>query len=174
MCSKHYQRWKRNGSTELLIEYNGPRKDYPEEYKSWEAMRDRCLNSNNVYFHRYGGRGIKICDRWQGVHGFANFIEDMGAKPSYERTSKNWPKYTLDRIDRDGDYCPENCRWATWLIQSGNRCTSSETPGVNFVKLDNKWKARYRANGKNLCRTFATKEEAIAQRKQWETEIPLN
>ena len=126
MCHKHYQRWKRNGTTDLVIEYGGPRADFPEEYKSWEAMRERCLKPWHKYYDRYGGRGIKICDRWQGAHGFRNFLKDMGEKPEHGKTKGGIAKYTLDRINPDGDYCPENCRWATWKEQARNK--SKKTP----------------------------------------------
>lgn len=71
------------------------------EYKSWSDMRQRCTNPNNKYFHRYGGRGITICDRW--LNSFENFLEDMGLKPA--------KGYHIDRIDNDKGYFKENCQW---------------------------------------------------------------
>jgi len=78
-------------------------------YRVWVGMRNRCLNPNNKDYKNYGGRGIKVCDRWKK---FENFIEDMEEKP------KN---FSLDRRNNDGNYSPENCRWATHKEQLSNR-----------------------------------------------------
>jgi hypothetical protein len=83
------------------------------EYQAWASMKDRCYNSRNKFFSYYGGRGIKVCQRWLGQDGFINFIEDMGLRPSNNNS--------LDRKDNDGDYTPDNCRWGTKSEQAGNR-----------------------------------------------------
>jgi hypothetical protein len=77
-------------------------------YKSWSQMKNRCSNSKYVEFEFYGGRGIKCCDRWMS---FDAFLEDMGERPEGK---------TLDRINQNGNYEPENCRWATPKEQSRN------------------------------------------------------
>ena len=77
-------------------------------YRIWGSMLKRCRNSNDPNYHRYGGRGIAVCDRWLS---FENFLLDMGERPE---------GLTLDRANNDGDYEPGNCRWVTRLEQMNN------------------------------------------------------
>ena len=119
-CRKHFTRLKKNGTIALKKMPNGSHASEHPLYNSWRAMADRCLTPSNAHYKDYGGRGIKICDRWRPPYGFWNFVEDMGPKPSYEKGPTGRSLYSLDRIDVNGDYCPENCRWATQSQQSNN------------------------------------------------------
>lgn len=90
------------------------------EYAVWLQMRQRCTNPKHHKYPRYGARGIQVCPQWQA--NFANFIADMGRRPS--------PQHSLDRIDNDGNYEPGNCRWATATEQAVNRSTSFGNRGL--------------------------------------------
>jgi len=91
--------------------YNGLMKDNPRVYKSWHMMISRCENKRNGRYPRYGGRGIRVCAEWKY---FPTFLE-WADKNGY------WPDGTIERVNNDGDYCPNNCRWATLKDQSRNR-----------------------------------------------------
>lgn len=91
---------------------------YTDTFKIWAGILRRCLNSNFSGYKYYGGRGIKVCDRWLK---FENFYEDMGDRPY---------NLQIDRIDNNGNYEPGNCRWVTAKINNANRSASSEKKGI--------------------------------------------
>ena len=111
------------------------------EYKSWAGMKTRCFNPNTKSYSDYGGRGITVCDRWK--NSFEDFFADMGSRPS--------SKHSLDRIDNDGDYQKDNCRWATPKEQSNNR---------RYNKL-------ITINGKTLNITQWEKEKGFTKNVIW-------
>ena len=92
------------------------------EYKAWKKMIGRCFCKTDKHYKDYGGRGISVCDRWRDS--YMNFISDMGQKPS--------PKHSVGRINNEGDYCPENCRWENQFQQMSN------TRHNRFIEYDGK------------------------------------
>lgn len=103
------------------------------EYRGWLAMMERCHNESHKNFQDYAGRGICVCDRWQESNGlgYLNFLADMGRKPS--------PKHSLDRIDVNGNYCPENCRWATVVQQMRNMRTNHKVTAFGKTQCVTAW-----------------------------------
>lgn len=166
-CKKHYSRYYRTGDPLGVKKYNRDMEFHCKktpEHNSWAGMKERCLNPNSRFYCNYGGRGIKVCDRWLGVYGFQHFYEDMGEKPEPKH------RYSLDRIDSDGDYCPENCRWADRWTQSANRRwgkSDSQVPGV-WKYNARLWCASLTVNGKEYRKYAKTEAEAIVKRKEFE------
>lgn len=99
---------------------------YNSTYRIWAAMKTRCDNSNHENFHRYGGRGIKYCARWNK---FKGFLEDMGLRPG---------NLTLDRIDNEKGYSKKNCRWATREVQGLNKTHRQGLSGLKYISIKRK------------------------------------
>lgn len=108
-------------------------------YSKYCSMKERCYNKNYFYYWRYGGRGIKVCQEW--LESFMSFV-DWAYANGYD-DSKVGYEQTLDRIDNDKDYCPENCRWVNQKAQTKNRSISSHIyyndEDLNYTEFANKY-----------------------------------
>lgn len=105
----------------------------------WSMMKTRCLNKTNRAYPRYGGRGITVCDEWLT---FDNFLRDMGECPS--------TRHTLDRIDNNSGYSPDNCRWADWKTQQNNRSSNRLFSYKNETLTISQWAERTGINRRTI------------------------
>lgn len=118
------------------------------EFSTWIDIQTRCYNPRSTGYRNYGGRGIRVCDRWRS--NFSHFLEDMGKRPT---------GCSIDRINNDGDYEPGNCRWATRVDQANNRRTNvfltiggksktisqwAEFTGIKMATIHRRFKVGYR------------------------------
>lgn len=136
------------------------------EYSSWLSMVRRCTSPDYHKYNNYGGRGIKVCERWleDSGKGFLNFYTDMGTRPQ---------GFTLDRIDFNGDYTPENCRWADSSLQAFNQRKSikntSGRTGVSWDKAQEQWAVKIGFQSKSLhIGYFDIFDDAVRAREEAE------
>lgn len=126
------------------------------EYNVWSGMKQRCYNPNSAQYLDYGGRGITVCDRW--INSFENFLSDMGKKPSYD--------LSIERVDNDKGYSPDNCIWADRTTQNRNRRERKVgKSGYKYIYKDKYgYKVRIR---KEYVGYFKTLSEAIDARDNY-------
>jgi hypothetical protein len=160
MCRKHYLRWYKHGDPTIVKStaegvkqaaiantkhglWNHPL------YPTWHTMMQRCYNPANAKYQRYGSRGIFVCDRWHDVR---NFVADLATKPL---------GLTLDRINNDGPYSPENCRWATPTQQARNRPQAKLTEEqVREIRVS-------REKGTDLAAQYGVSTTQISDIRNW-------
>ena len=138
-------------------------------YDTWYGMLQRCTNPNHKAYKNYGGRGITVCEEWLDIKNFVAWAES---------THPNIEGYSLDRINGNGNYEPNNCRWADRITQNTNQrkrnTNTSGYVGVCWDKRKSKWFAQISVNYKNTkIGSFLTKEEAVQARDKYILENKL-
>jgi hypothetical protein len=129
-------------------------------YNAWRSMKTRCSNPSNHAYHRYGGRGVAVCEEW--INDFQAFY-DWSIENGWE------DGLSIDRIDNDGGYSPDNCRWATRVEQTGNRSTNrkavifGEEKNVSDWSRDRRCKVSYNVLWRRLLMDGITPEEALTK-----------
>ena len=143
---------------------SGNRKEYPRLYKIWQGIRQRCNNPKDKDYSDYGGRGIQVCEEW-------NFSSTAFIEWSLQNGYN--PKLTIDRIDTNGHYNPDNCRWVSWTQQARNKRTEKTNKlGVKGVHYDRgKYRAIIYVNNKRIdLGRYIDVEDAKKARKRGEIE----
>jgi len=129
-------------------------------YRAWHEMKKRCYNPNVIRYPKYGGRGIEVCERWR--ESFSAFLADMGEKPG--------PEYSMDRVDVNGNYEPNNCRWATRQEQMRNKTNNHFVECFGQRKTIVEWSEEtgipHRVIQQRLNRDKLTPEQALSTMRE--------
>lgn len=147
---------------EIITESKNCKVKYKKAYNAWKKIKQRCYNKKVHNYHRYGGRGIEVCDRWR--YSFVNFYNDIG--------NMLIGNLEIDRINNDGNYCKENCRVVTRSLNCSNRGTRNKTGLSGVNKSGSKYISQIKINKKYYyLGLFNTEQEAheefVRVHKEW-------
>lgn len=160
LCQKHYKRNYLYGDTDFIKRKWASWNKKHELYPIHQSMKQRCHNPNQKNYKNYWWRWISVCDRWLWVEWFDNFLSDMWERPEWT---------SIDRIDNDWNYCPDNCRWATIHEQNSNLRKNLEIVWVRFKQDKNRWNAYLAVYWELvLNKTFKNQEDAVKARREAE------
>lgn len=133
-----------------------------ELYQTWKGIKQRCYNKNSPSYQYYGAKGIKMCDRWKNE--FYNFVEDMGQRPN---------GHTIDRIDNNGNYEPNNCKWSNATEQGIHRKHLPNRTGYQYIFIKSNgyyYVELQRYNTRRRSKQIKTLDDALKLRDEWLTE----
>lgn len=128
------------------------------EFLAWQQLLSRCSDVNNAHYINYGGRGISVCKRWLGEDGFINFYNDMGPRP-LEKLKSGRTKYSIDRINNNGNYEPDNCAWRVFKDQINNRRGSIWLTYENKTLCVSDWEEIFRVSPSSIYHRLRKGEE---------------
>lgn len=162
LCKRHYSYLAKHGTPYYKPRCRRLGQTKDAIYTTYAGMIARCYVKSNSSYKKYGAKGVKVCDRWRGTEGFSNFKKDMGERPK---------GYTLDRVDAAGDYCPENCRWASVALQAVNKREKSKLFRGVYKHSKCGYTATIRVDGEVYRKHFMSIEDAREYRLLMEEKL---